>query len=1136
MNENTNSGHHRISKSLYVLAILGILGLVAFFIKLNDVFPAASIDLRLSKEQIAQKAHEVMRATGHNDQGYIESTTFSSRDYQQIFIEHEYNAREANDLMRNDVPIWLWSTRFCKEQQYEEFWVTLGTDGQLRQWYQSIEDDKALPELTHEQAQELARNFAKQHAHIVLPVDEDSQTKIKLIEDGTVQQSKRTDHYFTWEDNSKDFKGGRMRTSMYVSGNVVSDFNYSLHVPDSFDRRYNTIRSYNSLFSSIAQVLFAVLSCSLLFVFVWALSTHQVKWRLTLTIGALAFLESCLSTANSWPVIMQGYETTKTMQQFLMDKTIAALVSGLMSGLSATVLIGAAEPLYRKFFPEKLAIQNYWSKQALRTKQLAESLLAGVSMFGVQLGWITLFYLVGKMLGVWSPLQMREVAVLSSVVPAYSSLTMAIDASVFEELLCRVLCLVLVQKITGNFWIANLVQAVGWAFMHSDYPQEPAFVRGLELSFVGFWFGMLVRRFGILPSITSHYTYNCLLGSLPLFFAGSPGLLASALVVVSPGFIWAALSMAGVRSKGLTNEQGMCNADVTVTHPPRVSEADPQLDYHYSPLNAKARLALITAGAAGIALAFLPYAQIADETRLTVTREEAVHAAEAYMLTRGISPEGWQTSVELRSNLDDEEIQYGFQKEGFQKLKGVFANARYPLIWYVRFFKPLVPEQYEVMVNPSGRAIGLDITKEDDAEANTISEADARTKVEEFLQKQRAELAPIRFLSASQTKRSKRTDHTFVYEAPQLKLGDARLKVTINTVGDAVDRPTVNWDIPDSWRFERKKETLRTQLAQYGGWGISIVLIGCAIVWLIGLLRSQSIHWRPGLIAGLVFALARAAETLNDIPGMICSYATDTPLASFWTQVVMGKFQSFLLSSALVAFLGVISFAAFRLLRPKDSITAYFRKCFRPVSEDERMFAKQTWSDALIFAYSATAVTIGLDELSGFLSAKFSPSAAVASFSTITESSLLFSPAVGAFYQSIAMTVITLLCIPIGIGLYAKYARNLTRYFLIVTVYAMISYAGHRYWQNFVIDVADFLVTAGMYYLFVRYLVRGNILGYAFFLYLGMLARKVIDLATYAGKPYASDVAIAILFLLLPLAIGLVRINTPPRNKSESAQ
>ncbi len=1218
----------RIDKTLLLLLGLGLIGSACFFWKLDDVFPAASIDLRLRAEQIEERAQKSLLSTGNSDKGFIRATTFSAQDYQEIFLEHEYDVSEANTLMRSEIPVWLWSSRFCKPLSLEEFRLWLTTDGRLNSFRHTIEAERALPLMSHLEALKLAIKFAHEQAGIDLPLPEnkpradfhsgkgseakevrdatsvdtgkensynaishsktdgqpeekkpeadskhpaeDNQPRkienlskvkeqskdekpgadvardtkdqeklpagdkgLKLIIDGTAKQSRRLDHYFTWENQGKDYKGGRMRTYVYVSGNIVTEFSNSLHVPDSFERKYNHIRSYNELLSSIAEVVFACLMGALLFVFVWALSTHQVRWKLSLTFAFFAFVGTCLSTVNNWPVIMKGYETSKTFQAYLTETGIATLLGALSAALSTVVLIGGTEALYRRAFPDKLMADSFLKPISLKTRQLFQGLFAGICMFGVQLGWITFYYLVGRMCGVWSPLQMREGAVLSSLVPAYSSFSMAVEASVFEELLCRVLCLVLVQKLTKNFWIANFVQAVGWAFMHSNYPQEPAYVRGVELSFVGFTFGLLVRRFGIIPSVISHFTYNCLLGVLSLLSPNTPGLLISGLVAISPAFIWLTLSVLRVKSSGFVDETPLLNSSVAPTAA-RSTEPDPQLDYHCSSLGAKTRGGLFVAGAVALALSFLPLRQIGQDTRLLVTREQAVAAARQYLVSRGIADEGWQTSSYTRENLDGEEIQYGFEKEGLEKVTSIMKQARYPLIWYVRFFKPEQPVYYEVMLSPSGKPIGMDIEKPDDAPGKTVPEEEARRAVEDYLEKDRPEFLSLKLGSSSQTKRDNRIDHTFIYEAPQYRMGDARLRVTVTTVGAEVDRPFINWDIPSAWSFERRKKTFKDELATYASYGLWVAAAGAFITWLVGLLRSQSVHWRPALVVTVLYGITSLVQTVNEFPAMITRYSTDVPMASFWTQTIMGKLKDFLMFDSAMAFLAVISFAAFRLLRPKESLTAFFRKSFLPASTEERQFAKHVWLDAIIFGYTGTALMTGLDRITESARAFFSPSAPIAQFSTVSDASGVVSPAIDFTVQSLSLTLIEVLLVPVCVGLFARFFRTWPRYLIAVLVVSLINYASNRYWQNYIVDVAGVSATLIMFYFVIRHVAKGNVLSYALFAFVSLMTGKIIELAKYGGQVYPVDIGVAIAITLLPLAFGMMHILSPA-TKSESA-
>ncbi len=107
-------------------------------------------------------------------------------------------------------------------------------------------------------------------------------------------------------------------------------------------------------------------------------------------------------------------------------------------------------------------------------------------MFGIHTAYVVAFYLVGQRLNFWSPLEIRETATMSGQLPTFEAINVGIIASTTEELMYRVLALFFFQKLTRNFWLANFLQAASWAFMHSSYPQEPAYARGVELTIGGF--------------------------------------------------------------------------------------------------------------------------------------------------------------------------------------------------------------------------------------------------------------------------------------------------------------------------------------------------------------------------------------------------------------------------------------------------------------------------------------------------------------------------------------------------------------------------------------------------------------------------------------------------------------------------
>src|SRR5580698_7032162 len=95
LNENKRLEWRPLKGALLVFLFLGTLGICFFFWKYDDVFPAASVDLKLSKQEIATKAAEICQTMGYEPKGCVSSTTFQERSDTGTFLEHEYSMKEA---------------------------------------------------------------------------------------------------------------------------------------------------------------------------------------------------------------------------------------------------------------------------------------------------------------------------------------------------------------------------------------------------------------------------------------------------------------------------------------------------------------------------------------------------------------------------------------------------------------------------------------------------------------------------------------------------------------------------------------------------------------------------------------------------------------------------------------------------------------------------------------------------------------------------------------------------------------------------------------------------------------------------------------------------------------------------------
>src|SRR5581483_9388440 len=113
--------------------------------------------------------------------------------------------------------------------------------------------------------------------------------------------------------------------------------------------------------------------------------------------------------------------------------------------------------------------------------------------------------------------------------------------AVSEEFLFRMFAIPFLRKIVRSMALALILAGFIWGFGHSAYPQQPFFIRGAEVGIGGVALGLIMLRWGILPTLVWHYSVDAmysamlLLRSQSLYYKLSGA--ASAGIIVLPVFL-----------------------------------------------------------------------------------------------------------------------------------------------------------------------------------------------------------------------------------------------------------------------------------------------------------------------------------------------------------------------------------------------------------------------------------------------------------------------------------------------------------------------------------------------------------------------------------------------------------------------
>ena len=134
------------------------------------------------------------------------------------------------------------------------------------------------------------------------------------------------------------------------------------------------------------------------------------------------------------------------------------------------------------------------------------------------------------------------------------------------------------HKLVRYLPVAVVLAAFIWGFGHAGYPQQPFYIRGVEVGIGGVALGLVMLRWGILPTLVWHYSLDAgytallLVRSHNLYFrlsgAASAGIVVLPLLVALVAYWWRG---------GFEPEGGLLNADesAAVEEPAEAAPAGP---------------------------------------------------------------------------------------------------------------------------------------------------------------------------------------------------------------------------------------------------------------------------------------------------------------------------------------------------------------------------------------------------------------------------------------------------------------------------------------------------------------------------------------------------------------------------------
>jgi len=985
------------------IAIALVVAAVSLGISLRyfrQTFPEASLDLSVNRADSEPIALKFLASRGWQLDGFRHTAIFTFDDETKLYLERTQGLERMNGLTTGPVHLWRWSHRWFRPQQQEEFGVEVTPTGQVVGLRHVIPETQSGKTLDSASARAIAEAFLAETMQRDLG-------DLEFLESENTQRPARTDHNFTWKQKSVDLGEGSLRIGVQVAGDQVSGYSEFVKVPEQWSRDYEKLRSRNNSAQTVDEVFFFLLSAAMVVMLILRLRDHDVPMRTALGFALVGAVLYFLSQVNNFPIAESAYNTTDSYASFVARYLTGNIFAALGVATLIFVLVAASEPQYREYFPRLISLRQYFSWKGLRTRSFFMANVVGLALAFFFFGYQTAFYFCANKLGAWAPSDIPFTNELNTRIPWMTVLFMGFFPAVSEELQFRAFAIPFLAKYMRSLPVAIILAAFNWGFLHSAYPNQPFFIRGVEVGLGGIVIGFIMLRFGIMATLIWHYSVDALYTAFLLLRSPNHYLMLSGAITAGIMLVPLAIALVSYLRRGTFEEEAtLSNAAQGTSRPPRLAQAQAvSAESSYQPLS-RERVALAAVlSAVFILMALVPVYRFGEEVKVKMTAQDAVRAADTYLRNRKIDPMRYHHVVQFIDNVQGLAVRYLVEHVSVKEADQVYRRATQMAGWQVRYFRPLEIEEHHVLFDPSsGEFVDYRHVLDENAPGASLAPEAARALVEQALVDHGYRLSEFELQDWRGEKRKAREDYTYVWQA---KPGDPRnvaeekYRTQVNLAGNEVVSVSDYFKLPEEWVREQQKRGIVNSILGAVAALLVLVIAARAVFLFVGQVRHGALPWRAALPVAVVLAVLVVLSELNTLATLEQEYSTSIPLGTFWLQV-----GAVLILEPILAGLGTWLLVAFAL------------SLFPEGQRLLRRSATHVWRrDAAIAVVLTLAMTFAFKNLHALLTARL-PKYFIPEINLVPGHLETWSPALAFLFSALLESVLAAASVAVVIAVF----------------------------------------------------------------------------------------------------------------------
>jgi hypothetical protein len=1080
----TSADRRVITIAIVVAGISLAIGVKYF----SHAFPEAAIEFRVNRDDSTPLATKFLADRGWSISGYRHAAVFDYDDDAKVYLERTQGLVRMNTLTRGPIHLWHWSHRWFKPQQKEEFRVDVTPAGQVVGFDHDLAESAPGANLDAAPARALAEKY-------LVEVTRRDLADLEFVDSVSEKRPARTDYWFTWKQKDVDLGDGSLRLEVNVDGDLVDGYREFVKIPEGWSRDYEKLRSRNEAANIVDEVPWLLLCIAGLALLIQRLRKRDVPIHLSLAFGLITAALYFLGQLNMFSLAEYSYPTTDSFSSFVSNYAVRNLLAALGFGALIFLLMASTEPVYRDAYPRAISIRRYFSWHGLRTRSFFVANVVGITLTFFFFAYQTVFYLAANRLGAWAPADVPFSDLLNTRFPWVMVLFVGFWPAVSEEIQFRAFAIPFLRKLLKSGPLAIVLAAFIWGFLHSLYPNQPFFIRGLEVGMGGIIVGLIMLRFGILATLIWHYSVDALYTAFLLLRSPNHYLMfsgaASAGIMLIPLIVALA---AYLRTGTFAEEETLLNAAEAIPEPLAERAAAAETPLQYEPLP---HSRLMLAGALTVifaALAFIPVYRFGKGLTLHESPHDALRIANNFMGQRKIDPATYRKVVLINDNVDALALHYLAERKSLKQADQIYRQATQLALWEVRYYRPLQKEEYRIYINPvSGEVFAFRHGLEENAPGASLSPDQARQLAEQAVQEHGYDLKDFELQSSDAIKRKAREDYTLVWQATPgdpRNVGDAHYRLEVDIAGDQVVGFARSFKLPEDW-----------ERAQQGRRLINNILIAVSVLTLIGLLaagliafvhqvRSGQMEWKRSAKFGVLYALLALLGALNNLPLSYGKYDTSMPLAVWKTLLAVGVIVAPLVMGLLVWLL--IGCAA-----------SFYPDAWKVL----RGAARRVWRrDALVALVLSLTAGAGLAKVDALITSAFHAYAPINHDLFPTAFASLW-PAAGFFLSSLTDTLLYAGLMGLAIFIVRAGWKQRAWWLWVMLALVLVSlgpFQAHslaEFSVGWLLNFLPLLVAAGV----VGFFLRNNILAYLMVLFGVQVAEPLMSLFGQSNKYFMQN-------------------------------